>query len=145
MTEQDITTFLLKTNNLFPPEGLFFIKKRMEEIGGNVDINQLSLLNFKNPNTSMVLSILGTGIFGIDRFYMGDIGLGIAKLCTCGGFCWWWIIDMFLTQDATRKKNYYLLMNTLNTLGNSSINTDDATNESAEDQPILEDNVPDNQ
>jgi hypothetical protein len=47
----------------------------MEEIGGNVDINQLSLLNFKNPNTSMVLSILGTGVFGIDRFYMGDIGL----------------------------------------------------------------------
>ena len=62
MTEQDITTFLLKTNNLFPPESLSFIKKRMEEIGGNVDINQLSLLNFKNPNTSMVLSILGTGI-----------------------------------------------------------------------------------
>ena len=52
---------------------------------------------------------------------------------------------MFLTLDATRKKNYYPLMNTLNTLGNSSINTDDATNESTEDQPILEDNVPDNQ
>jgi hypothetical protein len=47
-------------------------------------------------------------------------------------------------MGETRKKNYYLLMNTLNTLGNSSINTD-ATNESAEDQPILEDNVPDNQ
>jgi hypothetical protein len=85
MTEQDITTFLLRTNNLFPPEGLPFIKKRMEEIGGNVDINQLSLLNFKNPNTSMVLSILGTGVFGIDRFYMGDIGLRNSQTM----YLWW--------------------------------------------------------
>lgn len=36
------------------------------------------------------------GKFGVDRFYTGHIGLGIAKLCTCGGFGIWWLIDIIL-------------------------------------------------
>ncbi|MFN4945357.1 MAG: TM2 domain-containing protein [Chryseotalea sp.] len=42
---------------------------------------------------------------GIDRFMIGDTGLGIGKLLTCGGFGIWTIIDWFLIQGATREKN----------------------------------------
>lgn len=36
------------------------------------------------------------GSFGIDRFYLGHTGLGIAKLLTCGGFGIWSLVDYIL-------------------------------------------------
>jgi TM2 domain-containing membrane protein YozV len=36
------------------------------------------------------------GKLGIDRFYVGQIGLGILKLITCGGLGVWWLIDIIL-------------------------------------------------
>ncbi len=36
------------------------------------------------------------GGLGIDRFYLGHTGLGIAKLLTGGGCGLWWLIDAIL-------------------------------------------------
>ena len=44
---------------------------------------------------ALLLSIL-VGSLGIDRFYMGHVGLGILKLITMGGFGVWWLIDLIL-------------------------------------------------
>ncbi|MFF3909087.1 TM2 domain-containing protein [Streptomyces sp. NPDC001848] len=35
--------------------------------------------------------VLGT--FGVGRFYIGNVGLGLAQLFTCGGFGIWALID----------------------------------------------------
>ena len=43
------------------------------------------------------------GYFGIDRFYMGQVGMGIGKLFTGGGCGVWWLIDVILI--ATRSSN----------------------------------------
>lgn len=59
----------------------------------------------KDPTITLIISII-VGQFGVDRFLIGDTGLGIAKLLTCGGFGVWTIIDWFLIMGATKEKNY---------------------------------------
>jgi TM2 domain-containing membrane protein YozV len=49
----------------------------------------------KDAGTAFLLSYF-VGILGIDRFYVGHTGLGIAKLLTCGGLGIWAIIDVIL-------------------------------------------------
>jgi len=56
----------------------------------------------KDYLTALLLSIFLGGL-GIDRFYMGYIGLGILKLFTMGGCGIWSLIDIILI--ATRKLN----------------------------------------
>lgn len=69
----------------------------------------LAMAGFKDPTISLIISLLG-GAFGVDRFYIGDTGLGIAKLLTCGGLGIWSIIDWFLIMGAVREKNFQKLL-----------------------------------
>ena len=69
-------------------------------------------LQFKDPTTSLIVSLLA-GTLGIDRFMIGDTGIGIGKLLTCGGFYIWAIVDWFMIMGATREKNLEKLQSVL--------------------------------
>lgn len=59
----------------------------------------------KSPVTTVILSIFLGGL-GVDRFYVGDIGLGVAKLLlgwlTCGI---WYLVDIFLCYKKAKQVN----------------------------------------
>ncbi len=56
----------------------------------------------KSHTTALILSILLGGL-GVDRFYMGYVGLGILKLLTGGGFGIWWLVDVILIATKNLK------------------------------------------
>ena len=98
-----ITSFLSENMKKFHTSDLIKIKETIKEMSDQ-ELLALSGTVFKDPTISLVLSILVGGL-GIDRFYIGDIGAGVGKLLTGGGFGIWWIIDMFNIQNKTKKNN----------------------------------------
>ena len=56
----------------------------------------------KSHLTALLLSFF-LGVFGADRFYLGHIGLGVAKLFTLGGLGIWSLIDFILIATKNIK------------------------------------------
>jgi hypothetical protein len=104
MDAQKADMFIMANGKFFESHQIMQIRERLLAADDSkwVAIQSLSL---KDPQTSLILSILG-GQLGIDRFVIGDTGLGVGKLLTCGGLGIWAIVDWFMIQGATREKNF---------------------------------------
>jgi TM2 domain-containing membrane protein YozV len=111
MDAQKVDMFIMMNSKYFEAHQLPMIKDRLLSLDENRS-SIVQMIQFKDPTTALILSIL-IGGFGVDRFFIGDTGLGIGKLLTCGGLGIWTIIDWFLIMGATREKNMDLFQNAL--------------------------------
>jgi len=93
--------------NRLPIESMEMIRNKLVEM--DYSIASIRMAQFKDTTMAIILSVL-VGSLGVDRFYIGDVGLGVGKLLTCGGAYIWWLIDIFMIQDATKRKNMEMFM-----------------------------------
>jgi TM2 domain-containing membrane protein YozV len=111
MDSQKVDMFIMTNNKFFESHQIMQIRERLLQLDDSKWIF-IQTLQFKDPTTSLIISLLAGGL-GIDRFYIGDTGLGVGKLLTCGGFGIWAIIDWFMIMGATREKNMAKLQQVL--------------------------------
>lgn len=111
MDAQKVDMFMMMSSKYFESHQLGLIRERLLTID-DAKWPEIQMLQFKEPTTSLIISLFG-GTLGIDRFYVGDTGLGIVKLLTCGGLYVWAIIDWFLIMGITREKNLEVLQNSI--------------------------------
>ena len=71
--------------------------------------NLVSAVELKDPTTILLVSIF-LGSLGIDRFMLGETGMGILKLLTLGLCGILTIIDWFSVQKKARDLNYNKIM-----------------------------------
>ena len=103
MDDQKVYMFIMTNAKFFESHQVNVIRERLIALDDS-KWAMISTIQFKDPTTSLIVSILA-GSLGIDRFMLGDTGLGIGKLLTCGGFGIWTIVDWFQIQKVTREKN----------------------------------------
>jgi len=104
MDAQKADMFIMSNGKYFESHQIAQIRERLLALDESKWV-LIQSIPLKDPQTALIISIF-LGSYGIDRFYIGDTGLGIGKLLTCGGLGIWAIVDWFNIQSATRQKNF---------------------------------------
>lgn len=98
--------FWLSNKDKLPENKLEELSYRISKLDSN-EKKMLLSVEMKNPMTVFIISLF-VGYLGIDRMYMGQVGLGILKLILnlmlIGGL--WSFIDLFLVYSKTKELNY---------------------------------------
>lgn len=103
MEAQKVDTFIMSYAKYFEPAHIPMIRERLLHADDSKWI-MLQTMELKDPATILIVSIL-IGYLGIDRFMIGDTGIGVGKLLTGGACGIWYLIDLFMIHKATRQKN----------------------------------------
>ena len=103
MDAQKVDMFLMSNAKYFDGHQVPVIQQHLLTLDDSTFL-LLQSLGLKDPTTMLIISLLA-GSFGIDRFMLGDIALGVAKLLTCGGFGIWTIVDWFTIMGRTKEQN----------------------------------------
>lgn len=104
--QQFAQQYLLANVDKFKPTDMFLLRKILTNVPESQQFC-IQAVPLKNPLITLILSLL-LGAFAVDRFYIGDISLGIIKiiltLCVIG---WVWVVlDWFLTYQKTKQINF---------------------------------------
>lgn len=109
MESSKVNALMTKFEGKIPEDQKVILKnKLMKAEDETYDV--LDAMSLKNKTTTLLLAIFLGGL-GVDRFYIGDVGKGIAKLLlgwlTLG---LWPFIDIFVSYRKAKAKNIQKIM-----------------------------------
>lgn len=103
MDKQKIDLYLTTNAKYFEPSAIPIIRQKLETADDSAFLS-VQACELKDPTTLLLVSIF-LGSLGIDRFMLGDTGMGVLKLLT-GGCCGvLTIIDWFTITKKAKQKN----------------------------------------
>ena len=108
MDANKVDMWIMMNQNYLPAERIMFIRERLLMLD-EARFSALSAVEMKDPVTYLLISIF-LGHLGIDRFMLGDTGMGVLKLLTLGCCGILAIIDMFTISNKVKEQNYNNLM-----------------------------------
>lgn len=112
MTEDRVVALLAKLSEDVPSGSAFALGNALRSAPDNM-FDYLITFPMKSAGITVVLSVFLGGL-GVDRFYVGDIGLGVAKLLLGWlTFGIWPLVDIFFCYKKARKVNFERVMNAI--------------------------------
>lgn len=112
MEKEKVNTYLMMYKEQIPNEKILSLKKALEKADESCE-DRLALLQLKNPIFMLLMSIF-FGVFGVDRFLLGDTKLGVAKLLLGWLTLFIWpLIDIYYCYIKTKEQNFASIMQCL--------------------------------
>jgi len=111
MDQQRIDMYFMTNSKYFPEEKAVYFKEKLASLTDE-KFSLLSTIELKDPTTLLLVSIF-LGALGVDRFMLGDTGMGILKLLTCGCCGVLTIVDWCTVQKRTKELNFNKVMTLL--------------------------------
>lgn len=108
MDQQKVDMFIMTNQKYFPAEKILFLKEKLLSLDED-KFTLVSALDLKEPTTLLIISLF-LGSLGVDRFMIGDTGMGVLKLLTYGCCGILTIIDWFTIMNKTKELNFNKVM-----------------------------------
>ena len=108
MDQQKIDMFIMTNQKYFPAEKIMYLKDKLRTMDEE-KFALVSTIEMKDPTTLLLISLF-LGTFGVDRFMIGDTGMGVLKLLTAGVCGILTIIDWFSISKKTKDLNFNNVM-----------------------------------
>ncbi len=111
MEQQKVDMYIMTNQKYFPSEKIVYLREKLLSLDDS-KYPLLSTIELKDPTTNLLVSIF-LGSLGVDRFMIGDIGMGILKLFTFGLCGIMTVVDWFTIQKKTKDLNFNKVMGLL--------------------------------
>lgn len=104
MDQQKVDMYLMTNQQYFPAEKIFLLREKLLKASDDKFI-MISSVELKNPTTLLLVSLF-LGSLGVDRFMLGDAGMGVLKLLTYGLCGILTLVDWFTISNKTKELNF---------------------------------------
>ena len=108
MEQSNVDLFLSVNSSKFPQNRIMEVRNLLLSASAEKDI-VINSTQFQDPVLLLIISLF-FGCLGVDRFMLGQVGLGLLKLLTGGLLGIWTIIDWFVIMGKTRERNFNKLI-----------------------------------